>query len=426
MFDRNRYYVPVKQLKVGMFVSDLDQPWLGTPFLVQGFEITSKEEIQKISEICQYVYIDKKKSGLFEYDLDEYSIENKSSKILFKRPYNENSVKYHRYKIPLDKYTIVEELNNSKFVYEKARNNINQTLEKLKLGNEIDVHQSKEVVNECVESIFNNKDSLLWYTLIKKRDPYTSEHSLNVTILSIAFARYLGHSAQTLQTIGLCGLLHDIGKVNIPLSILTKEGRFTEEEFEIMKLHPGYGYDYLVKQPNIDHEVVHVAYSHHERMDGSGYPQGLLGPDITYFARLVAITDTYDAITNDRCYQRGRTTLEAQKILYQGAGNCYDEELVKSFIQWLGIYPPASIVEMGNGEVGIVLSVNPDWKSRPRVVLILDEEKLPQSQRIVDLHQNTTDKYGNPYHIKMSLPNNSFGINLLDFELNELLNAQPQ
>ena len=423
MFDRNRYYVPVKQLKIGMFVSDLDRPWLGTPFLVQGFEITSKKEILQLSEICQYVYIDKKKSGLFDYSSDQYIPDQTSSKIPFKRSYEQSSVKYHRYQIPLDKYSIVEELDNVKYVYEKTRRNIHQTLEKLKLGNEIDVRQSKEVVNDCVDSIFNNKDSLLWFTLIKKRDPYTSEHSLNVTILSIAFARFLGHSAQELQTIGLCGLLHDIGKVDIPLSVLTKEGRFTEEEFEIMKLHPGYGRDYLVKQPNIDFEVVNVAYSHHERMDGSGYPQGLLESEIPYYARLVAITDTYDAITNDRCYQRGRTALQAQKILYEGAGNHYDEQLVKSFIQWLGIYPPGSIVEMSNGEVGIVLSVNPDWKSRPRVVLILDENKKSQTQRIVDLHKNVLDKYGNTYHIKMSLPNHSFGISLIDFELNELLNA---
>lgn len=423
MFDQNRYYVPVEQLKVGMFVSDLDRPWLGTPFLIQGFEITSKDDIQKISEICQYVYIDKKKSGLFEYNLDEYIPENKKLNIPFKRTYNDTSIKYHRYKIPLDKYTITEELDNVKHIYEKTRKNIHQTLEKLKLGSEIDVGQAKEVVSECVASIFNNRDSLLWFTLIKKRDPYTSEHSLNVTILSIAFARYLGYSAQELQTIGLCGLLHDVGKVKIPLSVLTKEGRFTDEEYEVMKLHPGYGRDYLLKQPNIDYEVVHVAYSHHECMDGTGYPQGLLGSEISYYARLIAITDTYDAITNDRCYQRGRTTLQAQKILYEGAGKHYDEELVKSFIQWLGIYPPASIVEMSNGEVGIVLSVNPDWKSRPRVVLVLNEDKLPQTQRIVDLYKNAVDKDGNIYRIKMSLPNHSFGINLLDFELNEILNT---
>ena len=421
MFDRNRYFVLAHQLKIGMFVSDLDRPWLGTPFALQGFEITSKEEIRQISEICEYVYVDKKKSGICDYNIDEPIYGNNiTPSIPFKRSYDEPSVKYHRYKIPKDKYFIEEGFDNVRKAYEKTKASIHQTLERLRLGYELDVSQSQEAVNACVISIFNNKDSLLWFTLIKKCDPYTSEHSLNVTILSIAFGRYLGHSKQALKTIGLCGLLHDVGKVKIPQEILNKEGSFTEDEFATMKLHPTFGRDYLLKQGNIDHEVIHAAYSHHERMNGSGYPQGLLGPDISYYARLIAIIDTYDAITNDRCYQRGRTAMEAQKILYEAAGSYYDKELVKDFIQWLGIYPPASIVEMSNGEVGIVLSVNPEWKTKPCVVLILDEEKHPQAQRIVDLYKNDVDRYGNHYYIKTSHPNNSFGINLVDFKLSEI------
>ena len=407
----------VHQLKIGMFVSDLDCPWLETPFPVQGFEITSNHEIQQISQICRYVYIDRNKSGHYIYKSDKPVVRHSIAPPLAKRSYDEPGVKYHRYKRPQDKITVEEELDNARHVYENTKRNINQCLESLKLGRGINTYQAKKAVKECVDSIFNNKDSLLWFTLIKKRDAYTSQHSLNVTILSIAFGRYLGHSEQILKTIGLCGLLHDIGKVRIPLEILNKEGTFTREEFEIMKQHPELGRDYLLKQKEIDYEVVHAAYSHHERMNGTGYPQGLLGAEIPYYARLVAIIDTYDAITNDRCYQPGRTTLQAHKILYQGAGSHYDEELVKSFIQWLGLYPPASIVEMSNGEVGIVLSVNPDWKTMPRVVLLLDEEKSSQPQRIVDLFQKDLDRKGKRYRIKTSHPNNSFGINLMDFHL---------
>ena len=418
MFDKNRCFVPVDRLEIGMFISDLDRPWLGTPFLIQGFEITSKEQLQKISDICEYVYVDKKKSGRYDYNSDEYTNKPKIIPLSFEAPENEPSIKYHRYRIPNDKYSVEEELINVEKAYEKVKNNIHQTLERLREGYQLDVYQSKKAVNICVESIFNNKDSLLWFTLIKKRDPYTSEHSLNVTIFSIAFARYLGHSEDVLKTIGLCGLLHDVGKVKIPLEVLTKEGNFTKDESDMMKKHPTFGRDYLLKQNDIDYEVVNAAYSHHERMDASGYPQGLPGSKIPYYARLIAIVDTYDAITNDRCYKKARTTLEAQKTLYKGAGTLYDEELVKSFIQWLGIYPPATIVEMTNGEVGIVLSVNSDWKTKPRVVLIIDENKQSQPQRIVDLYKNDLDRMGEIYQIKISHPNNSFGINLMDFKLN--------
>lgn len=420
MFDRNRYYVPVNQLKIGMFVSDLDRPWLGTPFLIQGFEITSKEDIQQVSEICKYVYIDKKKSGLYDYSLDEFVPEKHSvASLAYKLSKDESSIEYRKYKTSGDAYVTPEIIKNVRNIYQNTRRNIHQTLERLKLGHDIDIYESKKAVEECVDSIFDNKDSLLWYTLIKKRDAYTSEHSLNVTILSIAFARYLGHSKAEVEKIGLCGLLHDVGKIKIPLSVLNKEGKFTKEDFDIMMLHPGFGFEYLIKQGNVDHEVAHAAYSHHERMNGSGYPQGLTGQEISYYAKLIAITDTYDAITNDRCYQRGRTAMKAQKILYERAGSHYDEALVKQFIQWLGIYPPASIVEMSNGEVGIVLSVNQDWKTKPRVVLILDKDKQPQTQRIVDLYRDSNDKEGNKYYIKTSHPNNTFGINLMDFKLEQ-------
>tara|TARA_R110001583_G_scaffold115465_2_gene265963 strand:- start:4376 stop:5602 length:1227 start_codon:yes stop_codon:yes gene_type:complete len=407
-----------------MFVSDLDRPWLGTPFLIQGFEITCEEDIQEVSNVCKYVYIDKKKSGLYDYALDEFIPEKHFvPSLAFKLSNDEPAIKFRKYKTPnnLESFT-KEKINEVRHVYQKTRNTIHQTLERLKLGHEIDIFESKQAVEDCVDSIFDNKDSLLWYTLIKKRDAYTSEHSLNVTILSIAFARYLGHTKEEVQKIGLCGLLHDVGKIKIPLEILTKEGRFTKEDFDIMKLHPGYGYEYLIEQGNVDHEVAHAAYSHHERMNGSGYPQGLMGTQISYYAKLIAITDTFDAITNDRCYQQGRTTMKAQKILYELAGTHYDEVLVKSFIQWLGIYPPASIVEMSNGEVGIVLTLNPEWKTKPRIILILDQDKKPQPQRIVDLYQDNTDLKGNSYYIKTSHPNNSFGISLVDFKLDELTN----
>lgn len=423
MFDRNMHSirVPVHQLTIGMYVSDLDRPWLDTPFLLQGFEITSPEDIQQVSDICEYIYIDVKKSKLNQYPPDRLRSGNYSTpKNRFKEPcrrsYQSPVAKHHVNQGYVDRFSVEQELDNAGKAYQNTKGTVTQILENFKLGRDVDISQAKKVISECVESIFNNKDSLLWFTVIKNRDLYTSEHCLNVAILSIAFGRYLGHSGESLKTIGLCGLLHDVGKVKIPLEILNKEGIFTLEELEIMKQHPDHGRDYLEKQANIIPEAIDTAYCHHEKMDGSGYPQGLIGAQISYYAKLVAITDAYDAITSDRIYQDGRTTLQAQKILYEAAGSHFDEELVKSFIQWLSIYPSGSIVEMSNGEAGIVLSVNTNWKSKPRVVLLVDEEKHSQPQRIVDLYKNDLDRHGNVYNIKTSHPNNTFGINLREFQ----------
>jgi HD-GYP domain-containing protein (c-di-GMP phosphodiesterase class II) len=430
MFERNLHTirVPVQQVTIGMYVSDLDRPWLGTPFLLQGFEITSSEDIQLISETCEYIYIDVKRSRHHQSQLDRHiaaprSTANNLFRHAIKRTYESPVVKYRESQVYENKYSVEEELENAGKAYQNTKKTVNQILESFKSGREIDMSQAREVINECVDSIFNNKDSLLWFTLIKNRDLYTSEHCLNVAILSIAFGRYLGHSEQTLKTIGLCGLLHDVGKIKIPLEVLNKEGSFTQEEFEIMKQHPILGRDYLVKQGHIIAEAIDTAYCHHEKIDGSGYPEGLKGPQIPYYAKLVAITDAYDAITSDRVYQHVRTTLQAQKILYEAAGSHFDETLVKAFIQWLGIYPPGSIVEMTNGEAGIVLSVNPKIKLKPRVLLLVDEEKRSQPQRIVDLYKTALDRHGKEYSIKTSHANNTFGIDLMAFQNKGLIQS---
>jgi len=428
MFERNLHTIciPVQQITIGMYVSNLDRPWLGSPFAFQGFEITSAEDVKLLAETCEYIYVDIKKSRHNQSQLDWHVDQNnKTRNNLFKRPikrsYESPVIKYREDQVYVNKYSVEEELEHAGKAYQNTKNTVNQILESFKSGRDINISQAREVINECVDSIFNNKDSLLWFTLIKNRDLYTSEHCLNVAVLSIAFGRHLGHSEQTLKTIGLCGLLHDVGKIKIPLEILNKEGVFTQEEYEIMKQHPVFGRDELVKQGGMIAEAIDTAYCHHEKIDGSGYPEGLSGSQIPYYAKLVAITDAYDAITSDRVYQNVRTTLQAQKILYEAAGSHFDKELVKSFIQWLGIYPPGSIVEMSNGEAGIVLSVNPKIKLKPRVLLLVDQEKRSQPQRIVDLSKIDLDSHGKEYSIKTSHPNNTFGIDLLAFQQEGLI-----
>lgn len=419
MLENNQYNtrIYVHDISIGMFISALDRPWLETPFLLQGFLIENDHDIKLISDLCEYVYIDIKKSKVdltltSHIRTPKYSVLNTP----LKRTYETPTPTFHQNQVHTNKHSVEAELENAGKAYQNIKGTITKIIDNFKAGRGIDIQKAKTVVNDCVTSIFNNKDALMWFTLIKDRDLYTSQHSLNVAILSIAFGRFLGHSEKTLETIGLCGLLHDLGKLKIPLEILNKKGSFTDEEYEIMKQHPDLGREYLLKLPNIMPEIIDATYGHHEKMDGSGYPQGLKDSQISYYAKLVSITDAYDAITSDRSYQNRRTTLKAQKILYESAGSHFDKELVRSFIQWLGIYPPGSIIEMSNGEVGIVLSVDPNWKTKPCVIMLLNEEKNVQPQRMVDLYKNNLDTQGNKYHIKVSHPNNTFGINLAEFQ----------
>lgn len=429
MFERNLHKVelPVNRLKIGMFVAELDRPWLDSPFLLQGFEITNEEDIRSIQNLCDYVYVDVKKSRSMHHrtQLPKTNPQKRQSKLasLFKKRNadNHHSTSAGNYK---DKVSVVEELDRAGKAYNNTKAVVNDILASLLLGRDIKIQQVREVVNECVDSILNNKDSLLWFTLIKNKDKYISEHCLNVAILSIAFGRHLGLPEQDLKNLGLCALLHDIGKIKVPSEILNKEDFFTQEEFEIIKKHALYGRDFLMSQSGIYPGAIDVAYAHHEKVDGTGYPRGLKGSQIPHFAKIVAITDAYDAITSDRVYQNSRSTLEAQKILLDASGSHFDVELTQRFTQWLAIYPPGTIIEMSNGEVGIVLSVNPKFKLKPKVILLLDEHKETQEQRIADLSKMDLDRNGQTYMIKTSHPNNSFGIDIVAYQKRGLIDKK--
>ena len=155
-----------------------------------------------------------------------------------------------------------------------------------------------------------------------------------------------------------------------------------------------------------------VAFSHHERLDGRGYPRGLDAPRIAHFAKIVAVVDAYDAINSDRPYSKGKSSLEALRILFDASGSHFDEELVKVFVRRIGIYPPGEIVEMSNGEVGIIIACSPLSKLKPKVLLVLNEGKQPGPERVVDLQETPLDRSGRSYRIKEVYPTGAFGIDI--------------
>ena len=257
-----------------------------------------------------------------------------------------------------------------------------------------------------------NANAMFWLSRIKHEDAYTAEHCLRVGILAIAFARFLGLPKSDMETLGLCGLLHDIGKMKIPGEILNKPGALTSEEMAVMKRHTSYGYDLLSAHHQLEPIIRDAALSHHERLDGRGYPNGVPEWKISRFARIIAIVDAYDAITSDRCYQDGRSPAKALRILYRERFGHFDAELTEAFIRMVGIYPPGSLVELNSGEVAIVLSTNPQQKLRPKVELILDSEKQPCEPTIIDLTEQPLTPDGEVYGIAQAVADNSHGFDL--------------
>jgi HD-GYP domain-containing protein (c-di-GMP phosphodiesterase class II) len=400
--------VSVADLRVGMYVCELDRPWAESPFLFQGFEMKTEADIRAVRKICRYVYID--------ISREMYAPPSLKKANLIAAQKEEAPPPRARPRVQIE-----QEIHAARCAYENTSALVRTMMDDIHFGRRIDTQGAKQVVRECVDSLIRNPDALLFLTQLKNRDEYTAQHSLNVCIYSVAFGIRLGYQGQTLEDLGLSGLMHDMGKMKVPLEVLNKPGKLTVQEFEIMKQHTTLGRDILMSARESLPSAVDVAYSHHERLNGSGYPLGLDGEHLAPFSKIVAIVDTYDAITSDRVYHNSRTHMDAINVLSKSRGKGFDSRLVIKFIERIGIYPPGTVVEMGNGEVGVVMEVYPKAKIRPKVVLILDERKRPRAPRLVDLSKLDLDAAAQPYVIRKVLTNNAYGINLTRFNRERIL-----
>ena len=245
---------------------------------------------------------------------------------------------------------------------------------------------------------------------------------MNVCVLSVALGRHICLTEEELKDLGLCGMLHDMGKMLIPSKILNKPGKLAGKEIKIMKYHTTLGLKVLKKSKGrVPLSVINVAYSHHERVDGKGYPRGIGQEQLTRATRIVSICDMYDALTSDRIYRKGCSHLEAIDILTKMSGKHLDYALVLKFIECLSVYPPGSIVELTNDEVGIVVEVNQDEKLRPQVILVLGADKKPRKEKLIDLAKRETDIGGEVYTIRRTVRGCDYGVDIMKFYNSGLL-----
>ncbi|ARN76507.1 metal-dependent phosphohydrolase [Oceanicoccus sagamiensis] len=386
--------MPVSGLKVGMYVCELDRPWLETPFILQGFKITSIEEIDTIAEHCEFVYIEGSEDAWLDAEERSAATTPKA-----------------KVKTYTNSATNKQEFSKASSIHETARGLTRSFMDDVRLGQGINIQEVKASVSDCVSSILRNPDAMMWMSKIRKKDEYTSEHSLNVGLLAITFGRHLGASEEDLNKLGLAGMLHDVGKMRTPNDILNKEGQLSAEEFNVIKDHAVHGRDILMAHKNVYHGAVDVAYSHHEALDGTGYPRKIKASGITDFTRIITLCDVYDAITSDRIYKQGRSSLDALKIMYQNKGTKFDHKLVGEFISCIGLYPPGSIVELKNGQVGIVISTNYRHRHLPKVLLLRDENKMPKPESVLDLERYAKSQ-DQSVMIKTVIPNGSHGIRI--------------
>ncbi len=389
--------IDVKDLRVGMFVVELDKPWEESSFMFQGLEIKSPADVLAVQKECQHVWV----------DYDEFS--------LSKAPKAEGLPAAGVGSSLDSAIPVEEEIDAAMEVHDLASQAISNLFEEIRLGAEIDGGKVKQAVNGCVDSILRNPDASVWLTRIQAKHEATAQHSLNVAALSIVMAKSMGLTNREMEDVGVCGMLHDVGKTSISSEVLEKKGPLNAEEMAEMQRHARYGRDILLSTKSVMSGAADVAHSHHERPDGLGYPRKLTDDSIPLFAKIVSIAEAYDTMTINQPYRAAFSPSDALQELYAQRGKQFDEDLVIRFIDSVGIFPPGSIVEMLNGEVGIVLSNTSD-KLRPRVIMILDAIGEPTAQRIVDLSQMDVDNEGNIYQIKTTHSDGAYGIDVGDFQ----------
>ena len=432
----NLVEVAVSQLQIGMFVAELDKPWLETPFLVQGFELRSNSQIQTLMAHCKTVFIlrDGKVRAPYEktaapaIKLSAKPSKLKEAGVTMNRggrgkPKAKVSALRRMEKRPAyePKSSVRTEHKLAREAVNTGKVNIKGIMNSVQMGQMIDTDVAENTVSTCVHSIMNNPDAMIWMSRIKDENQYTAEHCLNVCILAIAFGRHLRLTESELGVLGICGLLHDVGKMKVPQEILDKPGALTEEEFSIIKQHTVDGHRLLTETVNT---VVHsmakdVVLNHHERPDGSGYPRGLDAGGISEFSRIIAVVDAYDAITSNRCYSRAKSPVEAQKIIFENRGKQFDEEIALEFIKAIGPYPPGTIVELRNGMVGIVLTGKHKFRHLPTVVILRDQNKTAMDERTVELHLTDSNELSKEFLIRKTLTDGQHGIYLKDYRVKD-------
>jgi putative nucleotidyltransferase with HDIG domain len=386
----------VDQLNLGMFVAELDRPWSESAFLLQGFTIEKISDLEMLRECCQFVYVD-----VSEEEWVEYKPHSKSE-----------TVKRTRF---AEKQNMASELSDANRTYQSAKKHIKSLLSSVQLGQAFSTTDAQSIVSECVNKVIQNPNAILWLTRLKNSDDYTAEHSINVSLLAIALGRHLGMDALELENLGICALLHDVGKMNVADGIVNKPGPLSPEEFSEMSKHAVYGKKLLMERSDIYPGAVDVAYSHHERLDGRGYPRGIDASKISIFTRIVTIVDAYDAMTSDRCYRAGISSLDALRVINKHKGTQFDSDAAQKFIAMIGLYPPGYLMEMKNGEVGIILSHDKGYQLRPKVIMVLDKDKQPQPEAIINLSQYPVDIYNNKYEPKSVFRSGAFGIDVRDY-----------
>lgn len=373
--------ITVQQLQPGMHLTEFCGSWMEHPFWRSGFLITDAKDIASIlASSIKEVWIDCDKgldvpageSAMSEAD-SEAEVDAALHQVVLER----------RNTAPL---STEQEIAHAAKICMGAKRAVISMFEEARMGRAVDTGGAKKLVEEITDSVARNPGALISLARLKTVDDYTYMHSVAVCAMMVALAKQLKLDEKQTRLAGLAGLMHDMGKAMIPMEVLNKPGKLTDAEFDIVKRHPIEGHRLLMTGTDVDPAVLDVCLHHHEKTDGSGYPEGLKDADISLFAKMGAVCDVYDAITSNRPYKAGWDPAESLRRMAEWARGHFDVQVFQAFVKSLGIYPIGSLVQLSSGRLGVVVEQTGKSLTTPTVkVFFSTKSNMRIVPEVIDL-----------------------------------------
>ena len=425
--------VDCTDLAFGMYVCELDRPWLDTPFMIQGFYIKNLDDIDTVRKVCDYVYVDK----IVHRDKLTRNLPGASSAVMLPRPEvttprvrMSKAAEDSPRKRPARPEQGIEDFFPEKKLADydntvgwrdearKARQAINflydyigKFMDLNARGSRIIMQSIDKAVEPMVDSVIRNPDACLWSTTMKPPAHDANDAALRASVFAVVLGRQLRLPKKDLYSLAIGALLFDIGKLRLDDAILQADRKLNEREMAEMQRHVEIGLALVKRSGMREPDILDFIENHHERLDGSGYPRGLTGDAIPAFGRIAGLVDCYNAITGSRRYASTRSPAEAITLLYKLKSVHFHKDLIEEFIQAIGVYPVGAMVELTNGEVAIVVAQSRTRRLRPTVSLLLDANLKPVAEgRYIDLEKITHYDDGSKLDIVKNLEPNAYGI----------------